>query len=56
MTREGFGAREDSLSTIVAYGLFSINFAFARLLRCDKIHLRRKLKAHGFFATMTKAT
>jgi hypothetical protein len=29
MTREGFGAREDSLSTIVAYGLFSINFAFA---------------------------
>jgi len=55
MTREGFGAREDSLSTIVAYGLFSINFAFARLLRCDKIHLRRKLEAHGFFATMTKA-
>jgi hypothetical protein len=51
MTREGFGQLENSLSTIVIYGLFSINFAFARLLRCDKIHLRRKLKAHDFFAT-----
>jgi len=56
MTREGFGQWEDSLSTIVIYGLFSINFAFARLLRCDKIHLSRKLKAHGFFATTANPT
>jgi hypothetical protein len=53
---KGVGARRDSLSTIVTYGLFSINFAFARLLRCDKIHLRRKLKAHGFFATTANPT
>jgi len=56
MTRKGFGATKDSLSTIVIYGLFSINFAFARSLRCDKIHLRCKLKAHGFFATTANPT